>query len=863
MTEENIKQLRGLSTDQVVKRQVRDGFNELLATQGGNLWATAWDVLTEPMLLILVVCGIIYLLMGDRAEAILLLGFVLVMIGITIFQRRKTERALEALKDLSSPRALVIRNGQQTRIAGREVVCDDIVILNEGDRVPADGIVMWERNLSVDESLLTGESIPVKKVGDCVNRLMEQPGGDQHPFIYSGTMVVAGQGVVWIKAIGNQTELGKIGKSLQSVVAEKTLLQTETDRIVRLFSLIGGVLCAIIVIAYGLLGSGWMNGFLAGISFAMAMLPEEFPVVLTIFLAIGALRISYKHVLTRKMTAVETLGAASVLCVDKTGTLTQNRMTIQQLFAVGSRKTDLECVTGETIMIPEQRKEELPAFFHELIEYGILASKKDPFDPMEKALLDVGARKLVDREHLHQTWALIHEYPLSRELLSLSHVWKTNEAGHTVVAAKGAPEAIADLCHFSCEQITALQEKIQQMASQGLRLLGVAKAVSDEIMLPEQQHDFVFEFLGLIGLADPVRVGVPEAIQDCYQAGIKVVMITGDYAGTAITIGKSIGLRQAECTLTGQELNLLSPVVLQQRVKDLTLFSRVVPEQKLMIVNAFKANGDIVAMTGDGVNDAPALKSAHIGIAMGGRGTDVAREASDLVLLDDNFTSIVAAVKMGRRIFENLKKAVAYIIAVHVPIAGLSLIPVIFQWPLILYPVHIVFLELIIDPACSIVFEAEPAEVNSMNNPPRLATESLFSTKTVIFSVLQGLVVLVVVLVMYKLALSHGFSITEARGLTFSTLIFANIALILTNRSWRLTTVGSLKVPNPALWWVIASALIFLGVVLYVPFASDLFKLSPIHAKDILIAVGCAAASVIWFEIIKVLFLRRIAAVKV
>jgi len=840
LSELELQNLKGLSAAQVQEHLKRDGYNELPSSQKRSIFKIIIEVFREPMFLLLVACGTIYLILGDVGEAMMLLGFVFVVMGITIYQEGKTERAIEALRDLSSPRALVIRDGIHTRIAGREVVKDDIIVLREGDRIPADAVLLWSLHLTADESLLTGESLAVRKItADNVDIQSRRPGGDDLPFLYSGCLVVQGQGIARVIATGAETEIGKIGKVLTTIVNEQTLLQKETGKVVKIIFLIALVLCLIVVAVYGLTRGKWLEGILAGITLAMAILPEEFPVVLTIFLALGAWRISRKGVLTRRVAAVEILGAATVLCVDKTGTLTQNRMSIKKLFARGKF---CEVKTDGNFTLPED--------FHEVVEYGILASKKDPFDPMDKALNELGHKALYNTEHLHN-WPLIEEYPLSREIMALSNAWETQDGEGYIVSTKGAPEAIADLCHLSAEEKESLAGQINMMAGEGLRVLGVAKAYFEKQKLPTSQHDFDFYLVGLIGMADPVRETVPGAIEECYNAGIRVVMITGDYPATACNIAKQIGLKNPDNVITGPELEKLSPEKLAERIRTINIFSRVVPEQKLLLVDALKANGEVVAMTGDGVNDAPALKSAHIGVAMGERGTDVARESSDLVLLKDDFTSIVDAVRMGRRIFDNLRKATAYIISVHVPIAGSSLIPVLLGWPIILYPVHIVFLELIIDPACSIVFESETEESNTMRRPPRAPKTSLFSRRLVILSLLQGLFSLLVVTVVFKIALGLGQSEANARTLAFTTLVISNLCLILSNRSWSRSIIGSLSVSNKSLTWVIAGATLFLGLAIYVPILQRLFHFERLHGMDILISLVAGVLSVIWFEVMK------------
>jgi P-type Ca2+ transporter type 2C len=853
-------EVQGLSSAAVIALLQQEGYNELPSAQSRNFWSIAWETVRDPIFLLLLGGGIIYWMLGDFQEALILLGFVFFIMGIGLYQEGKTEHALEALRDLSSPRALVIRDGQRQRIAGREVVRGDILVLAEGDRVPVDAIVLSCNNLSTDESLLTGESLAVRKIASETTKLeMPPPGGDGSPFVYSGTLVVQGQGIARAQRIGAQTEMGKIGKALQKVQPEITPLQREMNQLVsRLFG-IALSLCVAIVIIYGATTGDWLKGVLAGITLAMAILPNEFPVVVTIFLALGAWRISQRHVLARKAAAVETLGSATVLCVDKTGTLTLNQMAVQRLFPYDPKAQPYD--------LGQNPQEPLPEAVHELVEFSILASQRDPFDPMEKAFKQLGDRYLTNTEHLHDDWQLLREYPLSPALLAMSHVWKSADGQQYEIAAKGAPEAITDLCHFTTQQQQKLAVQVSEMASLGLRVLGVAKASLLDApppflpphpsltpdRLPDRQHDFPFQFIGLVGLSDPVRPTVAAAIQECHTAGVRVVMITGDYPGTAQTIAHQIGLLSPEAVLTGAELEQMSDLELQYCIQNTNIFARAVPEQKLRLVNALQANGEIVAMTGDGVNDAPALKAAQIGIAMGERGTDVARESAALVLLNDDFSSIVQAVKLGRRIFDNLRKAMAYLLAIHIPIAGMSMIPVLFKLPLVLLPVHIAFLHLIIDPACSIVFEAEPSEPNLMKRPPRHPKEPLFGRKTVGLTLLQGLGILAIVLAIYIISLYRGQGELDARTLTFSTLILANLGLILSERSSSFLSLKVLRSPNAALWWVFGGGLVFLAAVLYVPFLQSLFSFSFLHPIDLAICFVGGMISLLWFEFLKLL----------
>lgn len=846
--------LQGLGDQEAAERLARDGYNELPSSKRKSIFAILWEVVREPMFILLIACGLLYLLLGDRDEALMLLGFVVVVIAITLYQENKTEKALDALRDLSSPRALVVREGRQLRIAGREVVVDDIILLSEGDRVPADAVLLRATNLSADESLLTGESVPVRKRAWDGAQSHERPGGDDLPFVYSGSMIVGGQGIARVLGTGAKTELGKIGRALQSLENSEGSegdLQHQTAGIVKTFSLVGAALCAIVIVIFGLSRGDWLQGILAGLSLAMATLPEEFPVVMTIFLALGAWRISKRNVLARKTKAIEALGAATVLCTDKTGTLTLNKMTVARLGAQG-RACE---VSGHMASLPEE--------YHEIIEYAILASPADPFDPMEKAMRELGVRTLHNTEHLHQDWSLVREYPLSAKLLAMSRVWESKDGRNYIIAAKGAPEAIADLCHMDKEGQNRLDAEIGAMADDGLRVIGVACAFFSKTDLPELQHDFEFRFLGLLGLLDPVRPTVPEAVAECKAAGIRVIMITGDYPGTAKNIAQSIGLEHEGKIITGSELDNMSDAELAARIGEVNIFARAVPEQKLRIVKALKDSGEVVAMTGDGVNDAPALKAADIGIAMGGRGTDVARESSGLVLLDDDFSSIVAAVRLGRRIYDNLQKAMTFIFSVHLPIAGMSLLPVLFGWPLALRPVHIMFLELIIDPACSVVFEMEPEEGNVMKRKPRGAKEKLFGPRTIFIGLFQGLATLAIVAGIYAWALGRGFGEGEARAMSFVTLVFGNLGMIFANRSWTKNFFQSLKTPNKALWWVSFAAVAFLGIAVFVPGVNDkIFGFAVLHPWEMAFCAVTSVAAILANEIAKLPIFARLIKTK-
>ena len=858
----------GLSRADAARRLVEDGPNALPGGQRRTLLSIVAETVREPMFLLLLGAGTLYLAFGDLQEGLTLFGFVLVTLGLTLYQEGKTERAIEALRDLTSPRALVVRDGQNLRIAGRDVVRGDLLLLREGDRVPADALLVATDNLLLDESLLTGEAVPVRKAAAQGAPAPVRPGGDDLPWVYSGTLVLQGQGTAQVTATGARSEIGRIGAALDSLAVERSPLQLQTARLVRNLALLALALSLALVLVHGLLRGDWLQALLAGIALAMAMLPEEYPVVLTVFPALGARRLSREGVLTRRINAIETLGATTVLCTDKTGTLTENRMTVSQLVAGG-------VALDARVAVATLPTGELPEAFHTLVEVSILASVVDPFDPMEKAFHQLGARFLAQTEHLHRDWRLVQTYALSPALRAMSHVWAAPEGGAQVVAAKGAPEAVIDLCHLDAAARARITAQADALAADGLRVLAVAEGRFDGEDWPAAEHDFDFEFVGLLGLSDPLRAQVPAAIAECLAAGIRVVMITGDYPVTARAIAHQAGLaglsqraaglsppaagpaESAGEVLSGDEMATLDDDALRERIAAVSVCARIAPEQKLRIVQALKANGEIVAMTGDGVNDAPALRAAHVGIAMGGRGTDVAREAASLVLLDDDFTAIVRAVRLGRRIFDNLRKSMSYILAVHVPIAGMALLPVLLGWPALLYPMHIAFLELIIDPACSLAFENEPAEADVMHRAPRDAEAPLFGGATLWLALLQGLGALGVVLAAYAWA-AHRLPEAEARAFAFATLVIANLALIFCNRSGTKPLWSSLRTPNLTLWVVVGLALALLAAALYLPWAVAVLRFAPLPAGELAAAGAFGLLGALWFEGVK--WARRAAA---
>lgn len=824
----------GLTAKDAAARLAADGPNELPRTNRRTAFRILVDVVREPMLALLLVGGLIYLLLGEPRDSLVLLAFALLSVVITLVQELRTERVLEALRDLTSPRALVIRDGATCRIAGREVVRDDLLLLAEGDRVPADATLIEATDLLLDESLLTGESVPVSKRTVREEEPLDaaQPGGEGLPYVFSGTLVTRGHGLASVSATGPRSAIGRIGVSLEAVKSEAPRLQAQTRRLVVIFAIAGFFACLAAVLLSGFIAGDWLKALLGGIALGMSMLPEEFPVVLTVFLAMGAWRISKARVLTRRAAAIEALGSATVLCTDKTGTLTENRMRISELRLAG----------GDSLVVPAEG--ELPPDFAALVRTGTLASAINAVDPMERAFHDRAVPTTLSGR------TLVRTYGLRPDLLAIVQGWQAPGEDGYELAAKGAPEAIAGLCGLEGEALAQLKAEVDRMATRGLRVLGVARGrqISDD--WPETQRDLALEFMGLVGLADPLRASVPEAVRQCREAGIRVIMITGDYPATARAIAAQAGIDGAH-VLTGSDLATLSDTELREAVRTTTVFARIMPDQKLRIVSALKANGEIVAMTGDGVNDAPSLKAADIGVAMGGRGTDVAREASSIVLLDDDFGAIVAAVRLGRRIYDNLLKAMEFIFAVHFPIAGLALMPLALGHPLVLLPIHIAFLEMVIDPVSSLVFEAEPEESNLMRRSPRPVNERLFGRRRIIWSALQGLLTFAAVGIVYFTGWSAGLSAEGLRGLTFLAMLLAIIALVLVNRSFSSALRGALSGRNQTLVWIL-SALLGLIVALYgLPILRDLFDFAALGWREVLVALAAALGLFAVLEAIK------------
>ena len=833
--------LAGLSAAEARDRLEREGANELPREQGFTLARVIFGVVREPMFALLIAAAAVYAIFGEIGESLLLLGFATVSVTIAVIQRSRSERALRALHGLASPRALVIRDGHRVRIAGREVVRGDVVVLSEGDRVPADGVIVKGDHLEFDESLLTGEAFPVRKSpAHALPVEMSAPSSGSKHQVFGGTLVIRGSGLAVIMATGVQSAIGAIGQSLANLTREQPRLERETRRLVFTFGIAALVMCTLAILLYGLLRGAWMDALLSGIALGMALLPEEFPLVLTVFTVMGAWRLSRSRVLTRHAAVIETLGAATVLCTDKTGTLTRNLMSVARL------------ETGGDAWDPQDPAEYIAdrAALAVLLETAAMASDDHRVDPMERALGELWERVSPDARR----GTLLREYPLRPELLAVTRVW--NDGPHRLVAAKGAPETIARLCALDAGARAAQRARVEALAACGMRVLAVARATAQGD-LPESAAGFDLQYLGLVAFADPLRESVPEAVRECRAAGIRVVMITGDYPATARAIAEQAGI-DGGMVMSGEELAELDDTALARRVRDTAVFARISPAQKLRIVAALKANGEVVAMTGDGVNDAPALKAAHIGIAMGGRGTDVAREAASIVLLDDDFGSIVRGIRVGRRIYDNLRKAMGYIFAIHVPIAGLALLPVVVGWPLLLTPILIALFELIIDPACSVVLEAEPEEAGVMRRPPRPRDGSLLPRPLMAWCLVQGAAALAVVATIYVAAMHTEMPADSVRTMAFLALVGANITLIFVNRTFASSLREAFGRPNRVLWWGLGIVAMLLMLILVLPGVRLFFGLGSLGVEQLSICLGASVALLAVLELAKRLWRRRL-----
>lgn len=819
----------GLSNAEAQSRLSKFGENLIPSEAPKTFLKQVLVVLSEPMLILLFAAGAINFLLAEFLDAAMLMVTVFIVLGISIYQSRRAENALHALKELTAPTVKVIRDGVENRISSHQLVVGDLILLSEGDRVCADAKLIETTSLACDESTVTGESAPVDKFN-----------GDS---VLSGTLTTRGHGKAVVTATGIDSQLGKIGKSLQEISTDRSRLQKDVDQIVRVIGVLGVITVFLVVTIYGSTRDNWLEGGLAGIAAAMALIPEEFPVILTLFMAIGAWRMSKAKVIARQPSAIEALGSISVLCVDKTGTITENHMTVQELI-----------IDGASIFIAENQ---LSSKAIALVNTAALACPIRSYDPMDNAFKELAQQLQINMETLDKT--SLSEFPVNEKRMAYIHSWTIN--GEFVIAAKGAPETISKMCNLDEEQHLEIMKQVHLAAIRGFRVIAVARVVNENSNFESDILDnLVFNFLGLALLQDPIRPGVKESVVECRTAGIKTVMITGDHPSTARAIGEEIGLENLDDCLTGLALDEMSDSELAERISAISIFARVKPEHKLRIIRAFQRNGHVVGMTGDGVNDAPALRAADIGLAMGGRGTDVAREAASLVITDDNFNSIVQGIKRGRVTYDNLQKAMSYVIAIHIPIFGLALLPIFStNWPLILLPGLVAFHEVIIDPACSVVFEEESPDPKVMQQSPRNLNSRVFSKREILLSTAQGSTVFTTLLILFLFLQNSARSEQEIRSLIFGSLMMANILLILTNRSRTLTIVETFsKRSNYTVKWILGAAILLLLALMTIPPLRILFDLGAIGFKDWFLMFFCAVISLSWYELYKFLRYRRL-----
>ncbi|HEU4498943.1 MAG TPA: cation-translocating P-type ATPase [Sphingomicrobium sp.] len=808
---------QGLSAEEAKARLDRYGPNRIHEPRRRTLMQIGRDTLREPMFLLLVVAAGLYLLVGDLAEGIFLSAGALLSLSLVIIQEARSEHALQALNALAEPQAKVIRSGETQTIPAAELVPGDLVVIGEGERIPADAMLIDGDVLEVDESILTGESVPVAKRPESpsVEKVHQSTADDEaRPALYAGTLIVRGQGVARVAKTGATTEVGRIGVELSDISEGPTLLQRDIRRVIRIVGILALMACALVALAYGVLRNDWFGGALGGLTLAISLVPEEFPMVLTIFMALGALRLARRNVLVRRSAVIETLGATTLLCVDKTGTLTKNQM-------------ELRCVwRGGQDYDPARGANEA----HRVLSIAQLASALHPHDPMDLAIR-VAAQE-------HPPGGPLRSYPLRPQFLAFSQVWPAADGGVTY-AAKGAHEAILDLCDDDCEAIAAAEAAAHSLGKRGMRVLAVASAnfPTDPDIEPDKVR---YRLAGLLGFADPVRSDVPAALREAHAAGVSVAMITGDFEPTALAIAEAAGIATGSGAVTGETLKADRPIPADARV-----FARVRPEQKLRLVERFKQAGHVVAMTGDGINDAPALAGADIGIAMGQRGTDVAREAADLILLDDRFASIVGGIRLGRRIFGNLRRAMIYITAVHVPVAGLALLPILIGLPPMLYPMHLVLLELLIDPLCALVFENEPGDPDAMKKPPRKRDEPVFGIRQILPAAMQGSVLLAATLGLYSWLNQVGPAAEVARAAAFTALVIGHLSLAL---SVTAAEGGSLFTRERVLFWAIGGmTAAVLSLCLALPVLREILRFAPLPPWAMLTAIATGLVAGSWF----------------
>lgn len=828
---ENNFNITGLTNEQVIIARNKFGQNKLDYKKESNFLDALKRTIKDPMMILLLVAASIYFMSGKIGDGIFLTFAIVFQTSISLYQFSRSKNALEKLKDFSQPKCKVIRNGEVLEITSQDLVMGDSILVNEGAAIAADGTIVHSNDFSVNESILTGESLAVLK----------DKTTDDH-FIYSGTTVATGLAVATITAIGNQTKLGKIGTSLENIVEEKTPLEIQIANFVKKMAIFGAL---VFIIVWGI--NYWhsqniLTSLLQSLTLAMSILPEEIPVAFTTFMALGAWRLMKMGIVVKQMKTVETLGSATVICTDKTGTITENKMSLAKVFLLSANKI----IEPKDLLSDEEK---------DLIKTAMWASEPTPFDPMEMALHQAYTNLKMEDER--PNYKLVHEYALNGQPPMMTHVFENNE-GKKIIAAKGAPEALMLVSTLTENQKQQINAAIELLAIDGYRILGVATSNFSEQNYPEKQQDLPFEFKGLVALFDPPKPNIAQVLTNFYTAGIAVKIITGDNAETTIAVAKQIGFKGFKNTITGNDLMKLSEAELKTCVMETTIFTRMFPEAKLKIINALKANNQIVAMTGDGVNDGPALKAAHIGIAMGKKGTEIAKQAASLILLEDDLSKMVHAIAMGRKIYSNLKKAIQYIISIHIPIILTVFIPLALGWiyPNIFSPIHIIFLEIIMGPTCSIIYENEPMEKNTMQQKPKPLTDTFFNWKELSISIVQGLVITVGVLFTYQYAIFNGSSEAITRTMTFTVLIASNIFLTLINRSFYYSIFTTIRYKNNMVLIIIFLTVTLVALMLYIKPLTSFFEFETLSFLQLVTCIAIGFVSVIWFEIVKI-FKRR------
>lgn len=820
------KDLKGLNENQVKQSVEKFGYNDLKTKRNNGTWRLLINIVKEPMLILLIMISVIYLVVGNYAEAYFMFAAVIFVSGISFYQDSRSRNAMQALEKLNEPLSKVIRNGQIVAIKTHEIAVGDLCLTEEGQIINADGRIVHSNDFSVNESSLTGESLSVFKDVDSTDNK-----------VYSGTITVSGLAVFEVQEIGEQTKLGKIGHSIASITEEKSPLQLQIERFVKKMALVGLVVFLLVCLANYFQTKSFVDSFLNGLTLAMSILPEEIPVAFTTFMALGAWRLMRDGVIIKKSSIVETLGSTTVICTDKTGTITENTMHLVAVYSETGQLTANE----QDYHMPE---------IASVIQTAMWASEPVPFDPMEKELHRLYEE--TEKNDRRALFELFHEYPLEGKPPMMTHLFRNNK-GERIIAAKGAPEAILEVSRLADEKKESLRVLVDQFGQKGYRVLGVASATYGSDEFPEKQQDFPFDFVGFVVFYDPPKKGIEKVFQQIYEAGIKVKMITGDNSNTAGSIAAQAGIKNASAHIEGKELIVLSEEQLDKKVQEITLFARMYPEAKLAVVKSLKRQGEVVAMLGDGVNDAPALKAAHIGVAMGHKGTEIAKAAAAVVLIEDDFSKLVLAIAAGRRIYANIKKAIQYIISIHIPIILTVSLPLFLGWvyPQIFTPIHVIFLELVMGPTCSIVYENEPMEKNAMQRKPRPISETFLNWKELMISVVQGLVITAGVLFIYQYTVRQGGDEKTVRSMVFTTLIFANILLSFINRSFYYYIYETITYKNRLIYYITGITLLFMLMMLYVKPVSDFFSMTDLGFKQLMFCLSIAAVSTLWMDLYK------------